>query len=53
MVIPVESSSLSDRRDSGQDLVLVTRLDGRGDEVRYSMANLEPVRFMPMKHALH
>jgi protein-L-isoaspartate(D-aspartate) O-methyltransferase len=53
MVIPVESSSLSDSRDSGQDLVLVTRLDGRGDEVRYSMANLEPVRFMPMKHALH
>lgn len=54
MVIPVERAALSDASESGQDLILVTRLEGReGGDVSYSIAELEPVRFMEMKHALH
>jgi protein-L-isoaspartate(D-aspartate) O-methyltransferase len=54
MVIPVESCALPNNDDLGQNLVLVTRLGGRaGDEVPYSITELEPVHFMQMKHALH
>lgn len=54
MVIPVESSALPEGTDTGQELVLVTRMeDSAGKKVCYSVTEFEPVRFMQMKHALH
>jgi protein-L-isoaspartate(D-aspartate) O-methyltransferase len=54
MVIPVENSAPSKNSDTGQELVLVTRQkDSNGKQVCYSVAELESVRFMQMKHGLH